>query len=123
MEGGDAMSAIDQDFVRDLIERHSDASGGNGRDFHNGAYARMADEIEQAIEATLGPCNCTNGERTGERTTTVDETERISISWQDGRHVTIHVMECFECGQTYEHVNGGYEFCPHCGRRIVEVDG
>ena len=46
----------------------SNSSGGNGRDFHNGAYARMADEIEQVVAATLGPCNdscnCTNGERT-----------------------------------------------------------
>lgn len=38
-----------------------------------------------------------------------------------GERVTIHVMECSECGRTYEHVNGGYECCPHCGRRIVEV--
>lgn len=73
---------------------------------------------EQAIAATLGSCNCSNSERT----TTVDETDRISISWQDGRHVTIHVMECSECGHTYEHVNGDYEFCPHCGRRVVEVN-
>lgn len=48
------MTAIDQDWVRDAIERHSYASGGNGRDFHNGAYAAIADEIAQAIAATLG---------------------------------------------------------------------
>ena len=39
------MSVIDQDWVRDAIERHSDAAGGNGRDFHNGAYAAIADEL------------------------------------------------------------------------------
>lgn len=44
------MTAIDQDLVRDAIERHSDASGGNGRIFHNGAYAAIADELN----ATLG---------------------------------------------------------------------
>ena len=38
-----------------------------------------------------------------------------------GERVTVHVMECPECGRTYEHVNGDYEYCPHCGRRIVEV--
>ena len=38
------------DDVRDLIERHSDACGGNGRDFHNGAYVAIADELN----ATLG---------------------------------------------------------------------
>jgi hypothetical protein len=40
-----------------------------------------------------------------------------------GKRVTIHVMECSECGHTYEHVNGDYEFCPHCGRRIEVDDG
>ena len=46
------------DDVRDLIERHSDASGGNGRDFHNGAYVTIADELN----ATLGDADAT-GER------------------------------------------------------------
>ena len=30
------------DDIRGLIERHSDESGGNGRDFHNGAYVAIA---------------------------------------------------------------------------------
>ena len=37
------------DDVRDLIERHSDASGGNGRDFHNGAYKAIADELNAHV--------------------------------------------------------------------------
>lgn len=37
------------DDVRDLIERHSDASGGNGRDFHNGAYEAIADELNAEL--------------------------------------------------------------------------
>lgn len=37
-----------------------------------------------------------------------------------GERMTIHVMECDKCGHTYEHVNGSYEYCPHCGRRVVE---
>ena len=37
-------------------------------------------------------------------------------------YITVHVMECSECGGTYEHVNGNYEFCPRCGRRIEVVD-
>lgn len=80
---------------------------------------------EQAVEATLGPLvtssNCSNSERT----TTVDETDTWEcVCDQVGRYgkcVTIHVMECSACGGTYEHVNGSYEFCPRCGRR-VEVD-
>ena len=35
-------------------------------------------------------------------------------------NVTAHVMECDECGGTYEHVNGDYERCPHCGAEVVE---
>ena len=33
---------------------------------------------------------------------------------------TVHVMECDECGGTYEHANGDYEHCPRCGRKTVE---
>lgn len=54
-----------------------------------------------------------------------DETERIWCRCKGGLHdrfLTVHVMECNECGRTYEHVNGSYEFCPHCGRRIMEVE-
>ena len=83
---------------------------------------------EQAIAVTLGSCNCsnncTNSERTG--TCNADETETWECVCDQigryGKRVTVHVMECSECGHTYEHVNGGYEFCPHCGRRVVEVN-
>ena len=71
---------------------------------------------EQAIAATLGTGTCI-----------ADETETISVrgdtwGYYFDKHFTIHVMECSECGHTYEHVNGDYEFCPHCGRRVVEVN-
>jgi hypothetical protein len=72
---------------------------------------------EQAIAATLGRGTCH-----------ADETE--SFECLDSRYrsfdyypyITVHVMECSECGGTYEHVNGGYEFCPRCGRQIEVVD-
>lgn len=35
---------------------------------------------------------------------------------------TIHYMECSECGRTYEHVNGDYPHCPHCGKRVVNYE-
>ena len=99
------------DDVRDLIERHSDASGGNGRDFHNGAYVAIADELN----ATLGPGTCH-----------ADETDTMECVCDGighyGKRLTIHVMECSDCGRTYEHVFGDYEYCPHCRARIVEVD-
>jgi len=69
---------------------------------------------EQVIDATLGPMTCQ-----------ADETDTWECVCDGighyGERMTIHVMECSECGRTYEHVNGGYECCPHCGRRIVEV--
>ena len=76
-------------------------------------------------EDTLGSRNCSNSERTG--TCIADETDTWEcVCDQIGRYgkcVTIHVMECSECGHTYEHVNGDYEFCPHCGRRLEVTDG
>lgn len=91
----------------------------NGRDF----------TPEQAIAATLGSCNCsndcTNSERTG--TCTADETDTWECVCDQvgryGKRVTVHMMECSECGHAYEHVNGDYEYCPHCGRRIEVNDG
>ena len=54
-----------------------------------------------------------------------DETDTLECVFDGighyGKRVTIHVMECSECGRTYEHVNGDYEYCPHCGRHIVEM--
>lgn len=86
------------DDIRDLIERHSDAAGGNGRDFHNGAYTAIADELN----ATLGSGTCE-----------LVETDSYS---NDGE--IIHVLECSECGETCEHVNGSYPRCPHCGKAV-----
>lgn len=36
-------------------------------------------------------------------------------------HITVHIMKCNRCGHTYEHVNGDYERCPHCGAVFGEV--
>lgn len=59
----------------------------------------------------------------GQRTCHVDETETFECVCDGighyGKRVTIHVMECSECGRTYEHVFGDYEYCPHCGARCV----
>lgn len=65
---------------------------------------------EQAIAATLGAGTCE-----------ADETETIACRCYSDPHgkavYHIHVMECTECGHTYEHVNGDYEYCPRCGRK------
>lgn len=71
---------------------------------------------EDAIAATVGRGTCE-----------ADETETIKcwVKCKDEpstEHMElIHVMECSECGHTYEHVNGDYEFCPRCGRKRVDA--
>lgn len=57
---------------------------------------------EQAIAATLGSGTCE-----------LVETDRYTNSRE-----TIHVLECSECGETCEHVNGIYPRCPHCGKAV-----
>jgi len=32
----------------------------------------------------------------------------------------VHGWECRECGQSCEEMYGEYEYCPHCGRKVVE---
>lgn len=68
----------------------------------------------QAVEATLGRGTCN-----------ADETDTWECVRDDlggyGKTLTVHVMECTECGHTYEHVNGSYEFCPRCGRKVVDA--
>ena len=75
--------------------------------------------IADELNSTLGSFNCTNDCANSERTTTVDETWHVGFNMWNGERVTIHVMECNKCGRTYEHVNGNYEFCPRCGRKVV----
>ena len=80
---------------------------------------------EQAIAATLGVSDAT-GERQGVAgTCRADETDVIKC-WvkcknePSTEHLElIHVMECSACGGTYEYVNGGYEYCPRCGAKVV----
>ena len=55
------------------------------------------------------------------RTCHADETATIKcirLPIKDGKGLTVHEMECSECGRTYEHINGDYQYCPHCGRRV-----
>lgn len=61
----------------------------------------------------------------GAGTCEADETDLIPFVRADSGDFEvdyIHVMECTECGHTYEHVNGDYEYCPRCGRKRKDVD-
>ena len=51
--------------------------------------------------------------RRAERTCHVDLTE-------SNEPANINTWECSLCGKSYEEAYGSYEYCPHCGARIVE---
>lgn len=52
-----------------------------------------------------------------ERTCRVDITDKIQ-SGSIRRPIT--VCECSACGGSFEHVYGEYNYCPHCGARVVQ---
>jgi len=90
------------DDVRDLIEWHSDASGGNGRDFHNGAYVAIADELN----ATMGTGTC---HMEPVKDYPVGECATFSFG-----------CVCSECGAFFEYTSGSnWHYCPNCGRKVV----
>lgn len=71
---------------------------------------------EQAVEATLGSCNCSNNCTNGERTETCELTDNGPWGYP---------YVCSACGASFDaDVNGGdFNFCPSCGRRIEVDDG
>jgi len=77
----------------------------------------------EAIEriATLGATDARPTQEESSGTCEADETDTWECVRYDlggyGRTMTVHVMECSECGHVYEHVNGDYEYCPRCGRK------
>jgi hypothetical protein len=85
-----------------------------GIDGGNGANAvpfvnEMHQIIEDAAKVGVGTCEA-------------DDTDLIPFVRADSDDLNvgyIHVMECSVCGGTYEHVNGSYEFCPRCGKKVV----
>ena len=102
-EGGGRMSAITMDTVRDLIERHSDHIRGNTREFYNGAYAEIADELN--AELGSGTCECVWNEQDGTfRCSSCDTpiTNEISIEWPSYKVTPIRLPN----------------YCPNCGARV-----
>lgn len=73
----------------------------------------------QAINATVGYCD-------RERCVThgPDETDTWECVCDDGKRLTVHVMECSECGHTYTETDvfSGYDYCPWCRTRIEKSD-
>ena len=68
--------------------------------------AKLIDKWNTRAELGSGTCNPV-------------ETEAITYYDEYGHDaVKVHVMECDECGGTYEHINGDYERCPRCGKTV-----
>lgn len=139
------------DDVRDLIERHSDASGGNGRDFHNGAYVVIADELNATLDGGY------QGFWTHDGTLHIELPklpESISVRLPDKRDREVRSarvwqytlgdadatptrqgdagtckdvaiegewFECSECGTVKQLIHPNY--CPNCGKRVEVSDG
>lgn len=50
------------------------------------------------------------------QTTVLDHTETTrTVNGEE-----VHGWECRECGQPCEEMYGSYEYCPHCGRKVVD---
>lgn len=97
-----------EDVIRRLVAQLGDAA-----DFH---FARKY--VDCIVEEYAGKLATLDA-----GTCEADETDRIEcVETVGGRHYDIHIMECTECGHTYEHVNGGYEYCPRCGRKRRDVE-
>lgn len=77
-------------------------------------------------EATLGATDAKPTQAESSGTCEADETDTWECVRDDlggyGKMLTVHVMECTECGHVYEYVNGDYEYCPRCGRKRRDVE-
>lgn len=94
---GERMSKITMDTVRDLIERHSDHISGNTREFYNGAYAGIADELNSRAERT-----CKQEER----------------GWgTEGDHARVWLTCGHDC--MVPTVQDLPNYCPNCGAKVI----
>ena len=73
----------------------------------------------------LGLLKCLRG--TNARQVIVDELADTQTTVLDLTETTrtvhgeeVRGWECRECGQSCEEMYGEYEYCPHCGRKVVE---
>lgn len=101
------MSKLTAEQVRKAIFDGSAYASYDGAQYYANGISMQA--IADELNAVMGSGTCNPV-----------ETEAITYYNEYGHDtVKVHVMECDECGGTYEHVNGDYERCPHCGK-VVE---
>lgn len=97
------------DDIRDLIERHSDESGGNGRDFHNGAYVAIADELNTRAERTCHDANIGGLFVCSECGANMRDTY-VGRSYTDDWGKRWY-------GTSNDHA---FNYCPNCGCKVVD---
>lgn len=82
---------------------------------------QVSDMLREAADTIESLRDRLQADVLGSGTCNPEETEAITYYDEYGHDaVKVHVMECDECGGTYEHVYGDYEWCPRCGRKAVE---
>ena len=95
------MSAITMDTVRDLIEWHSDHISGNTREFYNGAYGEIADELNSRAGRTCELHDC--------------EGSFSAVNKPVWRCDCGAFMTQYTDATTYHKPR----FCPNCGRKVI----
>lgn len=76
-----------------------------------GLRERLLDRALRLLASARGVCRADETDTTAYRG--VNSVGRMESG-------AIHYMECDRCGHSYEHVNGEYEYCPRCGRKVAE---
>lgn len=107
------MSEITMDTVRDLIERHSDHISGNTREFYNGAYAEIADELNSRAERT-----CRNVHKEWSKTSFAGAETSFCCSECGAHYVDCESYYAGLADADEEQIRTNY--CPNCGCKVVD---
>lgn len=51
-----------------------------------------------------------------------ESTCHMDLTETDTYELTYRTWECSECGRSCEELWGAYEYCPHCGAKVVADD-
>ena len=116
----------------DGTARYDTVAGGYWFHEFNGKITIHGLDPEQAIAATLGPCNCSDNCTNGERTETC-HIDVLNTGDCAGYECSEYIMHCNGCGHEFGHVLYNEDgdvwmseppnYCPNCGRRVEVFDG
>lgn len=103
VRAGSSRFELTAEQVRELIEHNSYHVSGNMREFFNGAYEEIADELNAALGG--GDCEFVIEDN-------MNETEGMGDVW----------FRCTNCGTTFDYYADDWlmkqNYCPHCGFKI-----